>query len=302
MRSPGKQPDMNRLEMKSMGTEKTQTKDLRSLYDYGRAYLSGKEIADAPVDAWLLLQYVTGISRARFLSEPKMTVPEKEQNCYLDLLEKRGRHIPLQHLTGEQEFMGFSFLVNCHVLIPRQDTEVLVEEALKCVAPGMKILDLCTGSGCIAISLAKLGDGISVDGADVSEDALLVARENAERLQSDVQWMKSDLFSDIEKVYDLIVSNPPYIPTAVIGKLDEEVRIHEPFLALDGREDGLYFYRRITEEARDHLKEGGWLLFEIGCEQADAVTELLRLQNYREIRVVRDLAGLDRVVIARKQT
>lgn len=271
----------------------------RTLYNVlkeGETYLREHAIEDAQTDAWLLMEYVTGISRALFLAERTSVMKEDDRQRYEKLLYERGRHIPLQHLTGTQEFMGLSFSVNEHVLIPRQDTEILVEETLRYLRAGMRVLDLCTGSGCIAISLAKLCPGISVDAADISQEALLTAGKNADRLGADIRLIHSDLFEGITDVYDVIVSNPPYIRTEVIETLSEEVRLHEPHLALDGMADGLYFYRKIIGESAAHLKENGMLLFEIGHDQAAEVTELLRENGYQEIQTLRDLAGLDRVV------
>lgn len=282
---------------------------------HGETYLNQCEVADASVDAWLLLEYVTGIGRTRFLLDRGKEMPAEERNRYGKLLQKRGTHIPLQHLTGVQEFMGLEFQVNEHVLIPRQDTEILVEEALKYIRPGMQILDLCTGSGCIGISLAKLWLGgcqnrvdgsqerrgsVSVDCADISEEALKVAEKNAEHLGAEVQIIHSDLFQNLG-IYDMIVSNPPYIQTSVIEGLSEEVRLHEPYGALDGKEDGLYFYRKIIQESREHLSEEGWLLFEIGHDQGEAVSLLMKEQGFADPKVVKDLAGLDRVVYARAE-
>ncbi|MDD6662680.1 MAG: peptide chain release factor N(5)-glutamine methyltransferase [Lachnospiraceae bacterium] len=270
------------------------------------AFLADHGIADASVDAWLLFSFVTGVSRAMFLAERMQKMPEEQHQRYRELLEKRASHIPLQHLTGEQEFMGFSFLVNQHVLVPRQDTETLVETVLSYVKPGMRVLDLCTGSGCIAISMAKLCDGLQVDAADISKEALAVAMENAARLEANVTFWQGDLFAchylrgDTEKLpiaaYDCIVSNPPYIRTDVIKTLSEEVRLHEPYQALDGKADGLYFYRRIITEAHSYLTPGGHIFFEIGYDQGEAVKNLLLEDGYTEVEVRKDLAGLDRVV------
>ncbi len=438
--------------------------NLREMLRFGEEYLAEHGVADAPVDAWLLLEYVTGLSRAQYLAraaEPLERVCEtlrtarsleksREILCeeeatsgsklgmnygvkrssdvaaeifreYRELLEQRGGHIPLQHLTGEQEFMGLTFRVNKHVLIPRQDTETLVEEALARLRPGMRVLDLCTGSGCIAVSLAKLGPeylarqaqkdraadaelqklspehlawqvqkdraadeklqkreasaehgesaseakgcaalnpAFHIDASDISTEAVAVARENAQRLDAQVRFIESNLFAGITETnsydgidrnietncyadidgigakeqiagknrmnemtgtdgtseinemagsgstgffgqYDMIVSNPPYIRTAVIGELAEEVRLHEPVLALDGSDDGLYFYREIVRQSPAHLTDGGWLLFEIGYDQAEAVRGLMAEAGFAEIEVIRDLAGNDRVVCGR---
>lgn len=282
----------------------------------GEQYLQKCGLEDASIDAWLLMEYVTGITRTRFLIERSNRMPLSDQQHYFELLKKRGHHIPLQHLTGVQEFMGFTFQVNEHVLIPRQDTELLVEEALKRIQPGMRILDLCTGSGCIAISLALLaGTGrmtgkpdayqgknkIFVDASDLSGDALEVAARNVASLDADVSLIQGDLFEAVTRTYHMIVSNPPYIPTAVIRELSEEVRNHDPFSALDGKEDGLYFYRRIVEEAPDYLEDGGYLLFEIGHDQGASVSALMLSRGFQDVQVYKDLAGLDRVVAGRNK-
>ena len=283
---------------------KQKTLTLKQLYKVGTVKLAEEGIEEFSLDAWYLLEYVTGVSKAMYFAEPERAVSDENADRYIDCIRRRAAHIPLQHITGEQEFMGYPFYVNEHVLIPRQDTETLVEEAIQVMRPKMKILDMCTGSGCIVLSILKMCrekyymtelQGI---GADVSEEALKVARENGRRLEVPVTWIQSDLFAKIpeEEKYDVIVSNPPYIETAVIDTLQEEVRLHDPYIALDGKEDGLYFYRRIISEAGKYLKPQGKLMFEIGCEQAKAVEELMKNAGYEQITVKKDLAGLDRVV------
>ena len=283
---------------------KQRTLALRQIYNDGVKMLSQAGIDEAQLDAWYLLEYVTGVSKAMYFAEPERTVSEENADRYIDCIRQRAAHIPLQHITGEQEFMGYPFCVNEHVLIPRQDTEILVEEAIQIMRPKMKILDMCTGSGCIVLSILKMCKekyymtDLQGIGADVSEEALKVARENSRRLEVPVTWIQSDLFAKIpeEEKYDVIVSNPPYIETAVIDTLQEEVRLHDPYIALDGKEDGLYFYRRIISEASKYLKPQGKLMFEIGCDQAEAVEELMKNAGYEQITVKKDLAGLDRVV------
>lgn len=195
--------------------------------------------------------------------------------------------------------MGLSFHVNSNVLIPRQDTETLVEEALKVVKPGMKVLDMCTGSGCIIISILKNVPEIEGLGVDISKQALIVAKENAGSNEVAVEFERSNLFEKITDKFDVIVSNPPYIPTDDILGLMPEVANFEPREALDGSADGLEFYRRIIKDSREHLKENGWILFEIGCDQGAAVSEMLDYAGFKEIRVIKDLARNDRVVIGR---
>ena len=283
---------------------KQKTLTLKQLYKVGTVKLAEEGIEEFSLDAWYLLEYVTGVSKAMYFAEPERAVSEENADRYIDCIRQRAAHIPLQHITGEQEFMGYPFYVNEHVLIPRQDTETLVEEAIQVMRPKMKVLDMCTGSGCIVLSILKMCrekyymTDLQGIGADVSEEALKVARENGRRLGVPVTWIQSDLFAKIpeEEKYDVIVSNPPYIETAVIDTLQEEVRLHDPYIALDGKEDGLYFYRRIISEAGKYLKPQGKLMFEIGCDQAEAVEELMKNAGYEQITVKKDLAGLDRVV------
>ena len=283
---------------------KQKTLTLKQLYKVGTVKLAEEGIEEFSLDAWYLLEYVTGVSKAMYFAEPERAVSEENADRYIDCIRRRAAHIPLQHITGEQEFMGYPFHVNEHVLIPRQDTEVLVEEAIRVMRPKMKVLDMCTGSGCIVLSILKMCrekyymTDLQGIGADVSEEALKVARENGRRLGVPVTWIQSDLFAKTpeEEKYDVIVSNPPYIETAVIDTLQEEVRLHDPYIALDGKEDGLYFYRRIISEAGKYLKTQGKLMFEIGCDQAEAVEELMKNAGYEQITVKKDLAGLDRVV------
>lgn len=283
---------------------KQKTLTLKQLYKVGTVKLAEEGIEEFSLDAWYLLEYVTGVSKAMYFAEPERAVSEENADRYIDCIRRRAAHIPLQHITGEQEFMGYPFCVNEHVLIPRQDTEILVEEAIQVMRPKMKVLDMCTGSGCIVLSILKMCrekyymTDLQGIGADVSEEALKVARENGRRLGVPVTWIQSNLFAKIpeEEKYDVIVSNPPYIETAVIDTLQEEVRLHDPYIALDGKEDGLYFYRRIISEADKYLKPQGKLMFEIGCDQAEAVEELMKNAGYEQITVKKDLAGLDRVV------
>ena len=323
---------------------------LKAAYTLGRetlkaAYIQGRErlrqagVPEADLDAWYLLEYVTGISRASYLMEPDREMTERQSSRYEECISKREQRVPLQHITGEQEFMGLTFRVDENVLIPRQDTETLVEQALEILKKGqlprsggkLHILDLCTGSGCILLSVLHYADKrdtgrydagqcdpgmydsgkrdagdpagvpeeIEGTGADISEKALSIAGQNADALGIRAEFIRGDLFENIRGQYGMILSNPPYIRSAEIDALQEEVRLHDPREALDGREDGLYFYRRITDEAREHLLPGGWLIFEIGYDQAEEVSGLMRSAGYTEVRVKKDLAGLDRVVYGR---
>ena len=227
--------------------------------------------------------------------------PEAEEK-YLNWIRQRAEHIPLQQLTGEQDFMGLTFSVNEHVLIPRQDTEILVEEVLKELHDGMRVLDMCTGSGCILLSLLHYSNDCEGLGVDLSAEALEVAGRNVLKVLTPekaehAHFLQSDLFEKVEGKFEIIVSNPPYIASAEVEKLMPEVRDHEPRMALDGTEDGLHFYRRIIEEAGKHLVSSGMLFLEIGYDQGQAVSELMRTEGYCEVQVVQDYAGLDRVVL-----
>ena len=269
---------------------------LREAWNLGKKRLTAAEVPDADLDAWYLLEWCTGVSRSHYLAYPDEIISHDQEEQYRASLVKRERRIPLQQITGEQEFMGLSFYVNEHVLIPRQDTEILVEETAKFLRDGMQFLDLCTGSGCILLSLLHLKPGVEGTGVDLSPEALKVAEKNRERLGAKAALIQSDLFDKIEGAFDVIVSNPPYIKRAEIETLMDEVRLHEPYMALDGHEDGLYFYREIAEEAPKYLRAGGGLFLEIGWDQGACVAELLREQGFADVKVVKDLAGLDRVV------
>ena len=269
---------------------------LREAWKLGKDRLTDAQVPDADLDAWYLLEWCTGVNRSNYLAWPEEAISPEQEEQYRQTLNQRERRIPLQQITGEQEFMGLSFYVNEHVLIPRQDTEVLVEETAKFLKDGMSFLDLCTGSGCILLSLLHLRAGAEGIGADLSPEALKVAAQNRERLGVKAELIESDLFDKIEGAFDVIVSNPPYIKREEIETLMDEVRLHEPYMALDGHEDGLYFYRKIAEEAPKHLRAGGGLFLEIGWDQGESVSELLREQGFSDVKVVKDLAGLDRVV------
>ena len=264
--------------------------------------LQAAGVPEAALQAQQLLWYVCGMTPADWLMRREDTMPAEEWERYCELAEKRLARVPLQHLTGEQEFMGLPFRVTPDVLIPRQDTEHLVEEALAC-CEGRRVLDMCTGSGCIAISIARLGKPASVTGADISEAALAIAGDNAARLGADVAWVKSDMFAGIDGEFDVIVSNPPYIPPEQIEGLEPEVKDHEPRLALYGGEDGLDYYRTLVTDGAKHLRparngeEGGILIVEIGFDQGVSVPALFREAGFTEVRVRKDYAGLDRVVI-----
>lgn len=282
------------------------------LYLYGVKQLEEAGIAEAKLDARLLLEYVCGTDRNTLLAHPELLVEKEQEESYVNYIKKRRERIPLQHITGIQEFMGLEFYVNQDVLIPRQDTEILVEEVMPHVHDGMSILDVCTGSGCILISLLQYSNDCGGVGVDLSEKALETAGRNAEKIlgkkdmrvlmenpfpvQNEIHFVQGDLLKPLDARFDIIVSNPPYIPTEAIAGLEPEVAVHEPFMALDGREDGLYFYRKIVEDSKKYLTRGGMLFFEIGYDQGEAVSRLLKDAGYVDIEIKKDYAGLDRVV------
>ena len=364
-----------------VGNSMREFKIWADVLSYGKQTLKNAGIAEADLDAWYLFEQIFGISRAQYFlcareniagsTVQKMAAQEQTGNslesknaldcvelwlkeklsAYENALKKRAARIPLQQIIGQQEFMGLTFFVNEHVLIPRQDTETLVELVLQEQKDkDISILDMCTGSGCIAVSLKKLGGYAHVEGADISEEALKVAKRNSEEIlenndvnsdavnsrteqiqncmnltnnqnkqdnseermvsevrrvsQTGVTFRHSDMFSAFSETepFDVIVSNPPYIPSAVIEELEPEVRDHEPRGALDGTADGLYFYRILAEECAKHLTPGGHVYFEIGYDQGAAVKELLDIHGFKDTRVIQDLAGKDRVVCGAWQT
>lgn len=269
----------------------------------GEEMLKKSGIAEAKLDAFLLFEHIFVMPRTKYLMVMNDECQDEERILdYYDCISKRAEHIPLQHLTGHQEFMGFDFKVSPDVLIPRQDTETVVEEAIHEICDisksksTIKVLDMCTGSGCIGISIDKLVPATEVTCVDISDKALEIANLNKLHNESDVTLTQSDLFQNITDKYDLIISNPPYIPTKVIDGLMPEVKEHEPMLALDGMEDGLSFYEKITKAAVNYLNEGGRLVYEIGHNQGKEVSDMMIREGFVEVRVIDDLSGNNRCV------
>ena len=291
------------------------------VYKEGTRRLKECEIREAELDARLLLEYVCKTDRNTLLAHPDREVSEEEENRFFALIGRREKREPLQYITGEQDFMGLPFKTGRDTLIPRQDTECLVEEALKELHDGMDILDLCCGTGCILLSLLWYSNDCKGTGADIDANAVALAKEN-HRILSEKKQVKSatdemagfgageggqglnaeffvsDLFEQVEGRYDMIVSNPPYIPAGVIDGLDPEVKDYEPRRALDGGADGLDFYKILAKESKEYLKRGGVIFLEIGFDQGEAVKMLLEQEGYKNVEVLKDLAGLDRVVRA----
>ena len=286
----------------------------RILVKEGEYQLSKAFCMDPKIDAQELYCYLTGLDKVSiFLKAEEEVDPETEEK-YMELIRRRAERIPLQHITGVQEFMGYTFRVNPHVLIPRQDTETLVTEAAKTIQStpreklsffeklkGRKewdVLDLCCGSGAVGISLAKICSNVKVTATDISAEAVETAEANAEDLRVKVRFLTGDMFDPVKgRKFDMIVSNPPYIRTNMISILQEEVKDHEPLNALDGGRDGLDFYRTIVERAADFLKPEGFLLVEIGHDQGEDLRKMLKDSGkYSPAAVIKDLPGRDRVV------
>lgn len=263
--------------------------------------LTEAEIADPVTDARKLLLFVTGMTYSRYAMRLSESASAEEEETFQKLLAQRCRHVPLQQITGQADFMGHVFRVNSHVLIPRFDTETLVYEVIRQMKGREKILDIGTGSGCILCSILYAFPDAEGTGVDISREALINAEENAAALGiRRAHFLESDFFTNVSGTYDIIVSNPPYIESDAIRTLDPEVKDFEPLTALDGGQDGLYCYRRITEETPSHLADGGMLFYEIGAGQAAAVRKIMESHGFRDVRVVQDLSGRDRVVFGGK--
>ena len=263
---------------------------------------AAERLADAGVpeprlDAEYLLAEALGVKRLPMLADKGRALTDREAAAFEQALSRRAAREPLQYILGSQSFMGFPFRTDPRALIPRNDTEALCEEALRHLRPGDRALDLCTGSGALAVALKKLCPGARVVASDLSADALVLARENADALGAEVEFRQGDLFAPVAgERFQLVVSNPPYVPETLRGRLQAEVE-REPALALFAGPDGLRFYRRIAREAPGHLAPRGRLILEIGDGQGDAVSALLE-KEFEEIRVLNDLSGLPRVISA----
>ena len=270
-----------------------------TLYREGVGQLQAAGVKAANTDARLLLEFVCKTGMNTLFSHPDKEISKEEESLYKEFILRRKNGEPVQYITGEQEFMGLNFKTDPSTLIPRLDTESVVEDALSELHDGMRILDLCTGSGCILLSLLKYSNDCIGIGTDISAKAVELAQLTSQRLGIEATFLQGDLFEGVEGKFDMILSNPPYIESAVIETLDDEVRKFEPMSALDGGEDGLVFYRRIAKEAKRYLKRGAVLIFEIGYNQGESVPGILSEEGYQEIVVKKDLAGLNRTVMAK---
>jgi release factor glutamine methyltransferase len=276
---------------------------VKDLVKMGETQLAKAGCPESKLDAELLYCYMKNIDRTTFIMEWSDIVEDRICEQYFDLIAVRATRRPLQHIVGTQDFMGMTFGVREDVLIPRHDTETVVEKAEEIIlAKKLKtVLDLCCGSGAIGISLARRNPGLKVTTTDSSAAAKALTQSNAKRNNVKIDVQIGDLFVPLgHKKYDMIVSNPPYIPREVIGTLADEVRRFEPQEALDGGPTGLDFYQKIIADAPGHLKKAGWLVLEIGHDQAKAVVILLEeTGTYDEIAVYKDLAKHDRTVVAK---
>lgn len=275
---------------------------LEELLRKGKRKLTENQIEDASFIARVLLQYVLKLDRTDLILREGQEIEEGKEKEYWKTIEKIVQGIPIQYITKSQEFYGLNFYVDENVLIPQPDTEILVEEVLKIAQQKNKILDICTGSGCIGIALARCLENVEITMSDISRKALEIAKKNAIQngVIEKVKLLESNLFEKINEKYDIIVSNPPYIETNVIKTLSKQVQ-NEPKLALDGGKDGLYFYRRLLEEASKYLEKKGYLCIEIGYQQKEQVIELAKKTGvFSKIEVKQDLTGNDRVIIAKR--
>lgn len=276
---------------------------VKDLVKMGETQLAKAGCPEPKLDAELLYCHMKNIDRTEFIMEWSDMLEDRICEQYFDLVAIRATRRPLQHITGNQDFMGLTFGVREDVLIPRHDTETVVEKAEEIIrkAKVKTVLDLCCGSGVIGISLAKRIPGLKVTASDSSAAAKALTQSNAKRNSVKIDVELGDLFIPLgRKKFDLIVSNPPYIPRAIIGTLDDEVRRFEPQEALDGGPSGLDFYQKIITDAPVHLKKAGWLVFEIGHDQGKALVKLLEDNgSFEGIEVFKDLAKHDRTVVAR---
>ena len=272
---------------------------LKGLLTDGAKMLTQAGIDEAELDAGYILEYITGLNSAQYFIHSEDIIEKNKAEEFFRLIERRSKRIPLSYVIGTRDFFGLTFKVDENVLIPEQETELLVEEVIK-HSEGKSVLDMCTGSGCIAISIALFGKPSKVAASDISEKALQVARENAKSLKAgEISFIQGDMFENVTDKFDIIVSNPPYIETGEIDELMPEVRDYIPRLALDGDIDGLKFYRIISKEAVKKLNKNGRIFYEIGYNQSRAVASILLENGFTDAKIMKDYSGLDRIVMAK---
>ena len=276
---------------------------IKELIGYGKNTLNKNEVQDSSIISRILAEYILNFNRQEIIANLDKEVKEEQRVRYYLALIEIIQGMPIQYITNKQEFMKLDFYVDENVLIPQPDTEILVEKAIEEAKKieNVEILDMCTGSGCIGISIAKNIENAKVTLVDISENVIEIAKKNALRnkVESQLTFIQSNMFEKVEKKFDIIVSNPPYIKTDVIPKLDKQVQ-NEPHIALDGGKDGLKFYKIIIEEAKKYLKENGKLILEIGYDQKEEVENLIKQsRQYKKIEVIKDLSQTDRVIIGK---
>ena len=275
---------------------------IRELVDYGVKILNDNNIEDSRIIAKVLAKYILNLNNNELVVNDNKEISEKEKTRYYLALIEIMQGMPLQYITNNQEFYGLDFYVDENVLIPQPDTEILVEEVInicKKYDGKIKILDICSGSGAIGISIAKNISNANIVLGDISEKAIEIAKKNAEKngVSERVKFLKTNMFENIKEEFDIIVSNPPYIETKTIEELSKQVQ-SEPHIALDGGEDGLDFYRILSNDAKKYLKKDGYLCVEIGYNQRENVEKLLKERNYKNIYSKKDLSGNDRIIVA----
>lgn len=274
---------------------------IEELLRYGKEKLEKQKVEDASIISRILMQYVLKIDRNKLIINKNDNVDINKENEYKEYIEKIIKGKPVQYITNNQEFMKLNFYVDENVLIPQPDTEILVEKVIKSIdiMENIEILDMCTGSGCIGISLAKNIKNTKVTLVDISKEAIEIAKKNAiqNEVENKITFIQSDMFENVKGKFDIIVSNPPYIKTDIIQTLDKQVQ-NEPHIALDGGKDGLDFYKILINEAHKYLKKDGKIFLEIGYDQKQEVENLVKQsKHYKKIETIKDLSQNDRVII-----
>ncbi len=253
-------------------------------------------------EAKYLLKFLLKKDDIYFITNLNKELDDKVIKEYKNIVKKRCNHIPYSYITGKKEFMGLTFFVNEQTLIPRPETEIIVEYVINHFKnKKLNILEIGVGSGCISISIAKYLDNVNILGVDINKGAIEIANKNIKynNVENKVKFIKSDLYENVEGKFDIIISNPPYIKSDVIDTLEDNVKKYEPILALDGGDDGLYFYRKIIENADNFLKDNSYIIFEIGYDQGEDVKNLLVNKQFSEVEIIKDLAGFDRTIVAK---
>lgn len=268
--------------------------------NWGRDYLEAHKIENASLDTKILLSFATKIPKTEFITHPEVEIPHAQSGLFQELVKRRGNNEPVAYLIHEKEFYGLAFYVNENVLIPRPETEILIELfEKKTPSKTIRVCDVGTGSGAISVTLKKTFPDLHMTAVDISPDALWIAKMNAQMHRVDIEFVESDLLSKVEGAFDVIVANLPYVPTGDIPTLSKDVQF-EPKLALDSGEDGLDHYRKLLPQAHQKLTTGGFILIEYGIDQTEKLKTLLQSAGFSSIEVRKDFAGIDRIIFASK--